>query len=44
MDDKREILRLRKELEYHNKLYYVDDAPVISVYEYDMMLRRLEEL
>ena len=44
MDDKKEILRLRKELEYHNKLYYVDDAPVISDYEYDMMLRQLEEL
>ena len=44
MDDKKEILRLRKELEYHNKLYYVLDAPIISDYEYDMMLRRLEEL
>jgi len=39
-----EILKLRKELEYHSKLYYVLDAPVISDFEYDMMLRRLEEL
>ncbi len=35
---------LRKELEKNNKLYYEDDAPVISDFEYDAMLRELEEL
>ena len=44
MDVKQEILRLRAELEHHNQLYYVHDAPVISDFEYDAMLRRLEEL
>ncbi len=44
MDVKKEILRLRRELEYHNKLYYVLDAPVISDYEYDMLMQRLKAL
>jgi len=35
---------LRKELEKHNKLYYENDAPVISDFEYDAMLRELEDL
>ena len=39
-----EILKLRRELEHHNQLYYVNDAPEISDFEYDAMLRRLEEL
>ena len=30
MDAQKEILKLRREIEYHNKLYYVLDAPVIS--------------
>lgn len=41
MDAEKEILKLRKELEHHNKLYYVDDAPVISDYEYDMLMQKL---
>ena len=44
MDVKQEIQRLRAELEHHNQLYYVNDAPEISDFEYDAMLRRLEEL
>ena len=44
MDVQEEILRLRRELEYHNKLYYVLDAPVISDYEYDMLMQRLKTL
>ena len=44
MDIQNEILRLRRELEYHNKLYYVLDAPVISDYEYDMLMLRLKTL
>ncbi|MBO6054008.1 MAG: NAD-dependent DNA ligase LigA, partial [Oscillospiraceae bacterium] len=39
-----EILSLTKEIEHHNYLYYVCDAPEIPDYEYDRMLRRLEEL
>ena len=35
---------LRQELEKHNKLYYENDAPVISDFEYDAMLRELEDL
>lgn len=35
---------LRKELEKHNKLYYENDAPEISDFEYDAMLRELEDL
>ena len=44
MDAQKEILSLRRELEHHSKLYYVLDAPVISDYEYDMLMNRLKEL
>lgn len=45
MDDvKREIEALRAEIEEHNRHYYDEDAPVISDFEYDALLRRLEEL
>ena len=44
MNVQEEILKLRRELEYHNKLYYVLDAPVISDYEYDMLMQRLKKL
>ncbi len=43
---KEKIQKLRDELTYHAKLYYVYDAPEISDYEYDMMyaeLLRLED-
>ena len=35
------IQKLRKEVAHHAKLYYVDDAPVISDYEYDRMFYEL---
>ncbi len=38
------IALLRKELEKHNYLYYVQSQPVISDYDYDMMLKELEQL
>jgi len=41
---KEEIAKLRKEINYHNYRYYVLNDPVISDYEYDMLLKRLEEL
>lgn len=36
--------KYRKEIEYHNKKYYEDDAPEIDDYEYDMMVKALENL
>ena len=45
MDEiKKEILALRAEIEEHNRHYYDEDAPIISDFEYDALLRRLEEL
>lgn len=44
MDIQKEITRLRREIERHNKLYYVYDAPEISDYEYDMLMQRLKAL
>lgn len=38
------ILALRAELEQHNHNYYVLDAPTISDFEFDQLLRRLQEL
>lgn len=35
---------LRKELKYHNDLYYNQDAPEIDDFTYDKMLRELEDL
>lgn len=44
MDAKQRIDELTRELEHHGYLYYVLDAPQIADYEYDAMLRELEEL
>lgn len=41
---KERILKLRELVEYHRKKYYLDDAPEISDYEFDIMFRELEEL
>lgn len=38
------IKELSDLLDYHAKKYYVEDNPEISDYEYDMMLRELENL
>jgi len=38
------IIELRKQLIYHNDRYYNSDSPEISDFEYDIMLRELEEL
>ena len=35
---------LRKTLEHHNRLYYLEDAPEITDAEYDALLRELEAL
>ncbi len=44
MEAKERINALSAELERHNHLYYVLDRPEIQDYEYDRMLRELEEL
>jgi DNA ligase (NAD+) len=41
---KEEILRLSKEINYHNHLYYVESNPLISDYEFDKLLEKLQEL
>lgn len=41
---KEEILRLSEEINHHNYLYYVESNPMISDYEFDMLLKRLQEL
>lgn len=41
---KARIRELTEKLEYHNNLYYNQDAPEITDYEYDMLLRELENL
>ncbi|NVK64339.1 MAG: NAD-dependent DNA ligase LigA [Flavobacteriales bacterium] len=41
---KAEIERLSKELNRHNHLYYVESNPEISDYDFDMMLKQLQEL
>ena len=38
------IKELSRLLDYHSKKYYVDDDPEISDFEYDKMLRELENL
>ena len=41
---RKELLRLRQEIEKHNRHYYVLDDPLISDAEYDHLFRRLVEL
>lgn len=35
---------LRRQINYHNIRYYNEDAPEISDYDYDMLLRELEQI
>lgn len=44
MEIREKIEALRKEIEYHEYLYYVKDAPEISDVEFDHMMKELEEL
>ena len=43
MNAKEEIARLSRELEHHNYCYYVMDRPEIPDFEYDRLLRQLED-
>ena len=40
----KEIERVRREIARHEKLYYADNAPEISDYDFDQLMRRLAEL
>ncbi len=44
LDVQQQIEQLRRELEQHNYNYYVLDNPTISDFEYDRLLRSLENL
>jgi len=44
MTPKKEIEKLRAELERHNRLYYIEANPEISDFEFDQRLKRLQEL
>ncbi len=38
------IEELRRQLNYHNRKYYVDNAPEISDFDFDRMMRELQDL
>jgi DNA ligase (NAD+) len=42
--DTRRIQELTEQLEYHSHKYYVENAPEISDFDFDAMLRELQEL
>ncbi len=44
MTVEQKINELRRELNSHNHKYYVENAPTISDFEYDQMLRQLQDL
>lgn len=44
MNAKEEIALLRAQIEKYNRAYYEEDTSLISDFEYDALLRRLEEL
>ena len=41
---KKEIEDLKKKINYYNKMYHEEDAPVVSDYEYDKCMQRLKKL
>ena len=41
---KKKIDQLIEEINKHNRAYYVEDAPLISDFEYDALTRELKEL
>ena len=44
MQPKERILSLIQEIEKHNINYYIKNNPIISDYEYDLLIRDLENL
>ena len=43
-DVQSEIAKLREQIRFHDRKYYVEAAPVISDLEYDRLLNRLRDL
>lgn len=43
-DEKKRILELRSLLKEYNRLYYVQNAPVVSDFEFDRMMHELQNL
>ena len=43
-DDIKRMRQLEQELDYHSHRYYVDNAPEISDFEFDALLRELQDL
>jgi len=41
---KKQIKKLRDEIDNHNYKYYVENNPAISDYEYDLLLKKLEKI
>ena len=41
---KEEILKLSEEINKHNHLYYVENMPIISDYDFDLLLKKLQDL
>jgi len=44
MNDKERIYFLRREIDFHNHSYYVEDSPKISDFEFDTLLNELIQL
>ncbi len=44
MDAEARIQELKRQIEYHSNLYYNEDNPEISDYEFDMMMQELKKL
>ena len=44
MNPKKEIETLRRDILRHERLYYIDARPEISDYDFDQMMKRLQEL
>lgn len=44
MDVKRHIEKLREEIRKHDYLYYVKNEPILSDYDYDMLMKELIDL
>ena len=40
----KQIQKLREEINIHNYKYYIENNPIISDYEYDLLLKKLEAL
>src|SRR5689334_19972351 len=44
MDAAQRAAELREEIEYHNRLYYIENAPQISDTDYDQLFRELQQI